>query len=704
VPSLQRKTDIDPKTGLFNSRYFSQVLERELSRATRFDRPLTVVMADMDLLRNINNTYGHIAGDEVLIGVANILKSSFREYDVVSRFGGEEFAVLMPETTSDEAIPRVEDIRSTIERHNFEISTNHEPIKVTMSFGIAEREGFEQSKDEIVHNADKALYRAKLTGRNKVSVKRDGSNRNMREEKIPIQADQPSAHQDPEPARENNMGSNNNSLGKLETQPQKPMNEKRQSIFPQANIGSFWNVNRFVGGFAVLSVVLFLLFLKGNFHVDWYGLIIFTTLAMFAEGLSIDINIKGSSVSTSAVPFITALLLYGPISAGVIGLGIAVTAWLKNRSPIHRLIFNISNHVMGGLLCCAVVLVAQDQISSDYSVISQFVFGLIFGGLLFVSTTGLLSVAISIEKSVSMRAVWDEHFRWLAPIYITMGALGYALMLTFQSADFLGVVAIIAPLLILRLSQFQYLDRTKDLVNILKFTNQDLAKSSKEINLLNDELLEVLAEVIDLRDPYVLGHSQNVARNARRIGQELGLNPDQVEAIYKAGLLHDLGKIGIPGEILEKPGMLTTEEYEIVKKHPVIGAQLIGKCHSLQRLVPIIRHHHERFDGKGYPDRLHRTNIPIEARVLAMADVVEAMSSDRPYRNALEPEGIIEEVKKMSGEWLDPQVVKVFLSLAISESHLFFQNSATRTIERINGNGDISYPWIPDSIDHPLPV
>jgi putative nucleotidyltransferase with HDIG domain len=127
-----------------------------------------------------------------------------------------------------------------------------------------------------------------------------------------------------------------------------------------------------------------------------------------------------------------------------------------------------------------------------------------------------------------------------------------------------------------------------------------MTERSREINLLNDELLEVLAEVIDLRDPYVLGHSQNVARNARRIGQELGLNPDQIDAIYKAGLLHDLGKIGIPGEILQKPGMLTSDEYETVKKHPVTGAELIGKCHSLKRLVPIIRHHHEKFDGRGY--------------------------------------------------------------------------------------------------------
>jgi putative nucleotidyltransferase with HDIG domain len=248
------------------------------------------------------------------------------------------------------------------------------------------------------------------------------------------------------------------------------------------------------------------------------------------------------------------------------------------------------------------------------------------------------------------------------------------------------------------------LERTKELVNILKFTNKDLAESSREINTLNDELLEVLAEVIDLSDPYVLGHSQNVASNARRLAQDLGLNPDQIDAIYKDGLLHDLGKIGVPSEILQKPGILTREEYEIVKTHPIIGAQLVGKCHSLQRLVPIIRHHHEKFDGRGYPDGLRGSEIPIESRVIAMADVIEAMSSDRPYRIALDPERIIEEVKEMSGEWLDPQVVDVFLNVAANEGHLFFENSASRICEKINGNADVNLPWIPSSIDHPLPI
>jgi diguanylate cyclase (GGDEF)-like protein len=168
VPALERKTEIDVKTGLFNHEYFKQQVANELRRANRFDRPLTIIMADLDLLRNINNTYGHLAGDEVLIGVAKILKQSVREYDITARFGGEEFAILLPETTSEQAYERVEGIRQAIEGMEFTIPTNASPIRATMSFGIASRESLGQTTDEIIHNADTALYNSKLQGRNRV--------------------------------------------------------------------------------------------------------------------------------------------------------------------------------------------------------------------------------------------------------------------------------------------------------------------------------------------------------------------------------------------------------------------------------------------------------------------------------------------------------------------------------------------------------
>lgn len=170
VPTLKRQASTDPKTGLWNDHYFMQVLEAELARSARNNRPLTVVVADLDLLRNINNTFGHLAGDAVLVGVAQILKNLVREYDVVARFGGEEFAILLPETQYREAFQRVEALRQAIEGAHFTATTCSKPIRATMSFGVAGRNGEEHTGKDIIHNADLAVYEAKLRGRNQTCI------------------------------------------------------------------------------------------------------------------------------------------------------------------------------------------------------------------------------------------------------------------------------------------------------------------------------------------------------------------------------------------------------------------------------------------------------------------------------------------------------------------------------------------------------
>lgn len=170
VPALRRRAESDAKTGLFNARYLHQALKKELERAERFDRPLSVIMADLDYLRSINNTYGHLAGDVVLTGIAALLHESVRNYDVVARFGGDEFAILLPEAAPEHVRPRVESMRAAIAAAAFELPASATPLKVTMSFGIAGRQRPGQTAVEILQNADKALYQAKQAGRNRVCV------------------------------------------------------------------------------------------------------------------------------------------------------------------------------------------------------------------------------------------------------------------------------------------------------------------------------------------------------------------------------------------------------------------------------------------------------------------------------------------------------------------------------------------------------
>jgi diguanylate cyclase (GGDEF)-like protein len=168
VPQLEEEARADAKTGLFNARHFAVALTEELSRARRFERPLSLAMADLDLLREINNTYGHLAGDAVLRGVAEILRAQLRHYDVPARFGGEEFVILLPETRPEQALEIAERIRRTVAAHAFRVDTAGDPIRATISIGVS---GFPRNgadADELVHQADLALYRAKLRGRNRV--------------------------------------------------------------------------------------------------------------------------------------------------------------------------------------------------------------------------------------------------------------------------------------------------------------------------------------------------------------------------------------------------------------------------------------------------------------------------------------------------------------------------------------------------------
>ncbi len=168
VPQLQAEARIDPKTGLYNARYFASALSDELGRASRFGRPLSVIMADLDLLRDINNTHGHLAGDAVLKGIAELFRQQLRHYDVPARFGGEEFSILLPETPPEQALEIAERIRGAVAARTYDVETSREAIRATVSIGVAAFPKDATGANDLVHQADLAVYRAKLQGRNRV--------------------------------------------------------------------------------------------------------------------------------------------------------------------------------------------------------------------------------------------------------------------------------------------------------------------------------------------------------------------------------------------------------------------------------------------------------------------------------------------------------------------------------------------------------
>jgi diguanylate cyclase (GGDEF)-like protein/putative nucleotidyltransferase with HDIG domain len=708
VPALERKTEVDPKTGLFNAGYFASNLKAELNRANRFDRPMVVVMADLDLLRNINNTYGHLAGDEVLIGVANIIKDNVRDYDIVARFGGEEYAILMPETTPQEAFPRIDSIREQIATYEFTVPTSVTPISASVSFGITGRNRPNQPANEIIHNADLALYHAKSEGRNRTFIYSDDGIKDLFESsEVPVEGKiltledringavydfKPSElRQEPQPGIPAPI-SENEFVGEITSsraQTLKAVAKDQPQAIPSSKLPTrpHWYSPAYTAGITILALIIFsyaVLTIQTTFEImDWVGLIAFGVLIFLAEFFSVDIYFRSTAISTSAAPLIGGILLFGPIGVLVFSFLIGLGAKIKHRSPAKRMIFNVSNQAIAGLIFL-VGLNHAGYSFADLGVVIQFAVTLSLALVVYILTTFLIAIGIDIERGISYRKTWVENFSWLLPYYLAMGVIAFALILSYQMTGLIGLIVIIIPLIVLRYSQSMYIQRTTESVANLRKSNRELENSSTEINKLNNELLQVLSYVIDMRDPFILGHSQQVVYYAVEIAKKLDLPKKRIELIRKGALIHDIGKLGIPESILGKKSSLTRKEYGVVKEHVEIGAQIINQSEALKNTVPLVYHHHERYDGSGYPEGLKGDQIPLEARILALADSVEAMASDRPYRPALSFEKIIEEVKRCRGSHFDPQVVDIFLEIVEELDEPFVVNSAEYVTLRRN--------------------
>ena len=182
-------------------------------------------------------------------------------------------------------------------------------------------------------------------------------------------------------------------------------------------------------------------------------------------------------------------------------------------------------------------------------------------------------------------------------------------------------------------------------------------------NEMIEEAIETFIRFIDAKDPYTKGHSNRVARFTRLIADELGYEGEELNRIYYVALLHDCGKIGIPDNILRKPGKLTSEEFETIKSHTIRGSEILSRFKSLKNVEEGARFHHERYDGKGYPEGKKGEEIPLIARMICVADAFDAMSSNRVYRDKLSREKIIEEIETNKGTQFDPRIADILLDL-----------------------------------------
>jgi putative nucleotidyltransferase with HDIG domain len=436
------------------------------------------------------------------------------------------------------------------------------------------------------------------------------------------------------------------------------------------------------------GVIIALKLISSDPVLDPGGLICFLLLTAAAELSGSDlfrIN-RNKSVPISQIVSLSALLVLGPYATAwsqIIGGFISSFNLLisKKSGPVS---FGTWFNTMLNQICSHVLPIAA----------AGWVFLALGGGIgdiIHPDNFLPLLAAVAVETVIhSLIQVGIQYFKCSKPVESLLKREFYYGFTVDLPVDFLGSIALsiayllfgvfgtivfCLPFVFTGYSFSLYTSKMKTYVERLESLNADL-------NEAHIGLIETMSEIIDAYDVYTYGHSTQVAVYAGAIAARMGLSTEEQDRVVKASLVHDIGKIGIYDDIVSKPGPLAEEEFTIMKQHPKIGAQILSRMKALRDLVPIVEHHHERWDGKGYPGGLKGEEIPLGARILAVADSIDAMCSDRPYRSTRNFGEVLREVRACSGSQFDPIVVEAFLKLAAEKDSSYFLNSAAK-VDRI---------------------
>lgn len=260
-------------------------------------------------------------------------------------------------------------------------------------------------------------------------------------------------------------------------------------------------------------------------------------------------------------------------------------------------------------------------------------------------------------------------------VYIIMCLLGPIMQMLLFPKILLSVftpsIAVLIILFSMETPDYRLLIKTlAELDDLRKNLQTEVKKQTKKAERLSEQVILTLAKTIDAKDKYTNGHSERVAAYSREIAKRMGMSEQEQQDIYYMGLLHDIGKIGVPGAIINKEGRLTDEEYRIIKKHPEIGAEILATISELPDISIGAKYHHEKYDGTGYPSSAAGENIPLQARIIGIADAYDAMTSKRSYRDALLQQTVREEIEKGSGTQFAPECADILLQM-IDEDKVF---------------------------------
>jgi diguanylate cyclase (GGDEF)-like protein/putative nucleotidyltransferase with HDIG domain len=404
------------------------------------------------------------------------------------------------------------------------------------------------------------------------------------------------------------------------------------------------------------------------------------------------------TMSLGYVPTFLLLFSFGPL-AGVLA-GVSNTVALSRRTPLYRRLFNAAALLLSaffaGLTAHPFGLApgGWDPLALARTGRADHLFLPLVGIALaatvyYLVNTGLVATAIGLTSEQKPFQVWREYFLRTAPGYFAGASCAAVIMallphLSNGGTNFLAWTAILlvsVPIPTIIFFVYKYhaqLDEANQArIEALRQSAEELERKNAELQRGRDELQQLytstvksLALAIDAKDRYTQEHIERVKGFAVAIAAQMGLVGDELKAVETGAFLHDIGKLAVPEHILTKPGRLTDEEFAKVKAHPDMGARILEPVHFPFPVMPIVRHHHERWDGKGYPDGLKGEDIPLGARILAVADVYDALTSDRSYRPGWTHERAISHLREHSGSHFDPQVVDAFLAVLECNQHM----------------------------------
>ena len=384
-------------------------------------------------------------------------------------------------------------------------------------------------------------------------------------------------------------------------------------------------------------------------------------ILMLASGrFAIKVPGRPATVSVSEVFLFTSMLLFGPapatLTVAVDGLWVSFT---QRHRRLYRTLFNVAEPAVSMLAAGTVFFMAAGM--PPFGAVharpaSYMLPALAMTVTYFLLNSLLQAAAIALENRESTFAVWSQHAMYLGINYYAAASIA-TLAVENASGLSLEVVGLVVPLLILSYSAYK----------AAASRMEDAQRHIGEVEHLYHATVETLAIAVDAKDQVTHGHLRRVQRHTLALARTLGVTGDiELRALEAASLLHDVGKLAVPDYVLNKPGALSHAEFDRIKLHAAKGAEILTAVEFPYPVVPIVRHHHEQWNGQGYPDGLVAESIPIGARILAVVDCFDALTSDRPYRRRMTDEEAIGILRARSGAMYDPRVVDTFIDLTPS--------------------------------------